>query len=197
MTGAPMESGESRQRPRLAWDLPGAESESGASLLVAPDIRSSPLRVGLCVSPQAGGWCILIPAPFRALPPVSWRVCLALVFWSVLEGAKGNSGGGASWEHGVGGGVGGLGERFSAGGRWAGPSPITAFRTHALDAGMATELRRKCWQDNRAEGGRNAMDPGTGDRALFRRGDDRAGAREGGTATLAGRVTSRSSFPRL
>lgn len=189
-----MESGKSRQRPRLAWDLPGAESESGASLLVAPDVRSSPLRMGLCLSPQVGGWCILIPAPFRASPPVSWRVHLALVFWSVLEGAKGNSGGGASWEHGVGGGVGGRGavQCWRALG-WA--FPITAFRTHALDAGMATELRRKCWQDNRAEGGRNAMDPGTADRALFRRGDDRAGAREGGTATLAGRVTSRSSFP--
>ena len=130
-----MESGESRQRPRLAWDLPGAESESGASLLVAPDVGSSPLRMGLCLSPQVGGWCILIPAPFRASPSVSWRVRLALVFWSLLEGAKGNSGGGASWEHGV-----GWGERFSAGGRWAGPSPITAFRTHALDAGMSTEL---------------------------------------------------------
>lgn len=136
----------------------------------------------------------LDPGPFQGFAPSLLEGSPGSSVLECAGGAKGNSGGGASWEQGVGGGVGG-GERFSAGGRWAGPSAIPAFRTHALDAGMATELRRKCWQDNRAEGGRNAMDPGTGDRALFRRGDDRARAREGGTATLAGRVTSRSSFP--
>lgn len=65
------------------------------------------------------------------------------------------------------------GQRFSAGGHWAGL--ITAFRTHALAAGMSTELRRKCWQDNRAAGGTQwAGALGLGPSA------DREMAREGG-----------------
>ena len=53
--------------------------------------------MGLSLSPWVGGWYILTLAPFRASPP-----CLleGSPGSSLLEWAKGDSGGGASWERG-------------------------------------------------------------------------------------------------
>lgn len=106
-----------------------------------PKVGVLPLRMGLSLNPQVEGWSILILAPFRASPSVSWRSCLAPTFWKGLKEIL-EVGPAGRW-----------GQQFGAGGPPAGPALSAAFRTHALDAGMSKELWRKCWQDNRASGG--------------------------------------------
>lgn len=111
----------------MAGDLPGAELEPKTSFLMAP-------QDGSLLIPQPGGWSILIPAPFRALPPVSWRSCLALPLWKGLKEILevGPAGRARGW---------GWGWEFGAGGRPGQACPEGRIPcTHALDAGMSTEL---------------------------------------------------------
>ena len=66
---------------------------------------------------------------------------------------------------------------------WA--CPEHAFRTHALDAGMSAELKEVL---ARQQSRRERSGPGTGDRALWKRGDGLAGASGGGRDGRLGRV---------
>lgn len=111
----------------MAGDLPGAELEPKTSFLMAPQDAS-------LLIPQAGGLVHLDSSPFQGLAPSLLEV---LPGSPLLERAKGNSGGGASRESpGL-----GWGWEFGAGGRPGQACPEGRIPcTHALDAGMSTEL---------------------------------------------------------